>query len=815
MQMLWSDVKYAVRMWSRSPGFVAVATLTLALGIGANTTMFTIVNATLLRPLPLPEAGRLMVLWQSQIKDPTDYNIVSLPNYRDWLARSTSFANIALFDSAGRGYNLTSNGEPEQVSGLRVTASFFKVLGVAPMLGRTFLPEEEDAGRDRVVVLSYGLWMRRYGADRSLVGKTISIDGQAYVVAGVMPATFQFQFWSGERQLWVPAGWTLGDQERGSNSFIAIARLKPGVTFQRASSEMDVIGRALAAENPQNNAGQTVRLEPLSESGLEDLRPALRAMLAVVGFVLLIACVNVANLMLARGAVRSRELAIRCAIGASRGRIVRQLLTESVVLALAGGLCGLFLAVWGTTLLVPILPGSLKYVPLRPLEQIGIDKPVLLFTSAVTLVSGILFGLAPALAAFRSDLNQPLKDSARGSTGGGRSRLRHGLVAAEVALTLLVLAGAGVMIASVARLLNVDPGLDPKNVLVMEMSQPQENLYYGPPTHLQFCQDLDSQVAGVPGVQSVSAIAHLPLSGGGAGRGIAIEGRPDPGPENRPGAGYSVACPNILRTLGIPLRAGREFTEQDTVGAPAVVLINESMAKRFWPNENAIGKRFQIGSTVDANAEWCTVVGVFADIRHAGLDRPARPLFFRPYNQAGWPFMSIVTKTASAPAGFITPVKKALRLIEPNQPVSFVETMENVIGDSVSSRRFPMILLSLFALLALGLSAVGIAGVVGYSVVQRTKEIGIRVALGARPADVLRLVIGHSLSWTLLGVGAGLAASFGLLRYLSTMVYDVKPTDPFVLGSVSSLLVAVALAAAYLPARRAARVDPVSALRQE
>jgi len=775
MQMLWSDVKYAVRMWSRSPGFVAVAALTLALGIGANTTMFSIVNATLLRPLPLPESGRLMVLWQSQVKDPTDYNIVSLPNYRDWLARSTSFANIALFDSAGRGYNLTSNGEPEQVSGLRVTASFFKVLGVAPMLGRTFLPEEEDAGRDRVVVLSYGLWMRRYGADRSLVGKTISIDGQAYVVAGVMPPTFQFQFWSGERQLWVPAGWTLGDQERGSNSFIAIARLKPGVTFQRASSEMDVIGRALAAENPQNNAGQTVRLEPLSESGLEDLRPALRAMLAVVGFVLLIACVNVANLMLARGAVRSRELAIRCAIGASRGRIVRQLLTESVVLALVGGLCGLFLAVWGTTLLVPILPGSLKFVPLRPLEQIGIDKPVLLFTSAVTLVSGILFGLAPALAAFRSDLNQPLKDSARGSTGGGRSRLRHGLVAAEVALTLLVLAGAGVMIASVARLLNVDPGLDPKNVLVMEMSQPQENLYYGPP----------------------------------------IEGRPDPGPENRPGAGYSVACPNILRTLGIPLRAGREFTGQDTVGAPAVVLINESMAKRFWPNENAIGKRFQIGSTVDANAEWCTVVGVFADIRHGGLDRPARPLFFRPYSQAGWPFMSIVTKTASAPAGFVTPVKRALRLIEPNQPVSFVETMENVIGDSVSSRRFPMILLSLFALLALGLSAVGIAGVVGYSVVQRTKEIGIRVALGARPADVLRLVIGHSLSWTLLGVGAGLAASLGLLRYLSTMVYDVTPTDPLILGSVSSLLVTVALAAAYLPARRAAKVDPVSALRQE
>jgi putative ABC transport system permease protein len=815
MQMLWSDVKYAVRMWSRSPGFVAVAALTLALGIGANTTMFSIVNATLLRPLPFPESDRLTLLWQGQVKDPKDYNIVALPNYRDWLARNRSFADIALFDSAGRGYNLTSNGEPEQVSGLRVTASFFKVLGVAPMLGRTFVGEEEQAGRDRVVVLSYGLWTRRYGADRSLVGKTISIDSQAYTVAGVMPATFQFQFWSGERQLWVPAGWTVGDQDRGSNSFIAIGRLKPGVTFEKASAEMDVIGRALAAENPENNTGETVRLEALSRAGLEDLRPTLTAMLAVVGFVLLIACVNVANLMLARGAVRARELAIRCAIGASRGRIVRQLLTESVALSALGGSVGLFLAVWGTTFLVPILPGSLRYVPLRPLEQIAIDKPVLLFTSGVTLLSGILFGLAPAIAAFRSDLNQPLKDSARGSTGGGRSRLRHGLVAAEVALTLVVLAGAGVMIASVARLLNVDPGLDPKNVLVMEMSQPQEDLYYGPPEHLQFCQSLETQVGSVPGVQSVSAIAHLPLSGGNAGRGIAIEGLPDPGPGNRPGANYSVACPGILRTLGIPLRAGREFTQQDTVGAPGVVLINESMAKRFWPNEQAVGKRFQIGSTVDEKGEWCTVVGVFADIHHSGLDRPARPLFLRPFSQAGWPFLSIVTKTASAPAGFVAPIKQAMRMIEPTQPVTAVDTMENVIGDSVSSRRFPMIVLSLFALLALGLSAVGIAGVVGYSVVQRTKEIGIRVALGARPADVLRLVIGHSLAWTLLGVGAGLAASFGLLRYLATMVYGVTPTDPLVLGSVSSLLITVALAAAYLPARRAARVDPVSALRQE
>ena len=815
MQTLLSDIRYAARTWRRSPGFTAVAVATIALGIGANTTMFSIVNALLLRPLPFNQPDRLMTLWQGQVKDPTSFNINSLPNYRDWIARNRSFADLALFDSAGRGYNLTSGGEPEQVSGLRVTASFFKVLAVPPFLGRTFVREEEEAGRDREVVLSYGLWTRRYGADRSLIGKTISIDGQACTVVGVMPQDFQFQFWSGERQLWVPAGWTKGDQDRGSNSFIAIGRLKPGVSLDQVRSEMDVLGRAMAHEYKDQLAGETVRVKPMSEVGVEGLRPALLAMLAVVGFVLLIACVNVANLMLARAAVRTRELAIRCAIGASRGRIVRQLLTESVLLALVGGASGVLLAVWGTSLLVPVLPGNMRFAPLRPSAHIGIDLSVLAFTAAVSALSGILFGLAPAFAAFRGDLNHPLKDSARGSTAGGRSRLRYGLVASEVALTLVVLAGAGVMIASVARLLGVDPGLDPRNVLVMEMSQPQEDLYYGPPGHLRFCQDLDRQVGAVPGVVSVSAVGHLPLSGGGAGRGVAIEGRPDPGPENREGAGYSVACPNILRTLGIRLMAGREFTDRDAVGAPDVVLVNESMAKHFWPGENAVGKRFQIGSTIDPHGAWLTVVGVYANVRHSGLDQAPDPSFLRPYSQAGWPFVSIVTKTTSMPETLVNSIKQALRVIEPGQPVMLVETMENVIGESVSSRRFPMLLLSGFALLALVLSAVGITGVVGCSVVQRTQEIGIRVALGAQSRDVLKLVVGHSLFWTLTGVAVGLGASIGLLRFLGTLLYGVTPTDPFVLAVVSTILVAVALGASYIPARRAMRVDPVAALRSE
>jgi putative ABC transport system permease protein len=811
METILNDVRYAVRLWIRSPGVAAVAVLTLALGIGANTTMFSVVNATLLRPLPFPDPDRLATVWKGRIENPKNLNIVSLPNYRDWKAENHAFAEMALFDSAGRGYNLTSQGEPEQVSGLRVTAGFFAVLGVRPMLGRTFLPEEEEPGHDRVVVLSHGLWAHRYGADSTLVGNRIQIDGAAYTVVGVMPPRFEFQFWSGPRQLWVPAGWTRGDHERGSNSFVCIARLKPGVTMADARNEMDVIGRALATAYPNDNAGETVRVVPMSEYGMEGLRAPLYAMLGVVAFVLLIACVNVANLMLARTATRSRELAIRRALGAGRGRLVRQLLTESVLLAAAGGVCGLMLAIWGTRLFLAILPTYLKRVPLHPVDEIGIDALVLAFTSGVSIVSGMLFGLAPALVSFRSDVNHPLKESARGSTGG-KSRLRFGLVASEVALTLVVLAGAGVMIMSVARLLGVDPGLDPRNVLVMQMSLPQEDLYYGPPGHPRFCGDLEERVGSVPGVVSVSAIAHLPLSGGGAGRGLVIEGRPDPGPKKQPGAGYSVACPSILRTMGIPLIAGREFTRRDAIEAPGVALVNESMAKRFWPGEDAVGKRFAIGQ-FGSGAPWLSVIGVFRDVRHGGLDNEPGPSFLRPYSQAAWPSMSIVTKTASAPGAFVTPVKSALAAIEPSQPVSSVRTMEDVVGTSVASRRFPMFLLSGFALLALVLAAVGIAGVVGYSVVQRTREIGVRMALGAQASDVLRLILGHSVSWTLVGVVVGVVASFGLLQFLRSLLFGVTPTDPIVLGAVSLLLVGVALGASYVPARRAMRVDPVLALR--
>jgi predicted permease len=813
MDTLFNDIRYTVRTWRRNPGFTAVAVLTLTLGIGANTTMFSVVNATLLQPLPFPNADRLMTVWKGNIKEADHTNIVSMPNFRDWRERSRSFESMGLFDSAGRGYSLTSSGEPEQVSGVRVTAGFFDVLDVRPFIGRTFLPAEEEPGNDRVVVLSHGLWTRRYGADRALVGKTIQIDGEAYTVVGVMPPGFQFSFWGGLRQLWVPAGWTPGDYDRGSNSFIAIGRLKPGVDLAAARAEVDTIGRGLARTYPNENAGMTVKLVPMAEYGMRGVRSMLLAMLGVVGFVLLIACVNVANLMLARAAARQREFSIRAALGAGRGRIVRQLFTESVTLALAGGASGFLLAYWATNLLVPVLPDDVTLLPMRrPLSHVDIDLSVLAFTSGVALLSGVLFGLAPALATFRSNLNDPLKEQARGSTGG-KSRLRYGLVASEVALTLVVLAGAGVMIVSLARLLGVNPGLDPRNVLVMSLSLPQENLYYGPPGTPRFCEEIDRQVGAVPGVRSVSAIAHLPLSGGGAGRGLIIEGQPMPDPENQPGAAYTVACPGILRTLGIPLARGREFTAQDTVSSPGVALINESMAHRFWAKKDAVGKRFKIAGLADEGGDWLTVIGVMKDIRRGSLDDDIYSWFMRPYTQAGWPYMSVVTKTVSAPAAFANPVKRALAIVERTRAVTGVQTMEEVIGTSVSSRRFPMMLLSGFALLALTLAAVGIAGVVGYSVVQRTQEIGLRIALGAQSGDVLRLIIGRSLAWTLAGVVVGVAGALGLLRFLGTLLYGVTASDPTVLGASSLVLIIVALAASYLPARHATRIDSMIALR--
>ena len=807
MTGITQDVRYAVRQLRKSPGFTLVAVLTLALGIGANTTIFSVMNATLLQPLSFPNPDRLVLVWQTFGKGPDNYNIVSAPNYWDFERRNHVFESMALFDSAGRGYNLSAHGstrEAEQVSGLRVSAGFFSVLGVQPFLGRTFLPEEEVRGKDHEVILSYGLWQRHYGADRTLIGKPITVDGEDFTLVGVMPREFHWEFFSSHRQLWVPVGYTEGDKNRGGNSFVSFARLKPGVTVE----QMEGIGTRLSQQYPNDDADMSATVVPMSKFGTEGLRTVVLALFAAVGFVLLIACVNIANLLLARGAAHKREFALRQALGAAGFRIARQLLTESLLLGFLGGVCGLILAVWSTTLLPTILPADAFNIPLRQVDSIPVDRWVLGFTLVVSCLTGILFGLAPALSALRGDVSEPLKEGGRGSTGGRSNRLRHGLVASEVALALVVLSGAGLMIKSMSRLLGVDPGFNPKNVLIMGMSLPQEDLYNGPPGHPLFCRNLDEHVSAIPGVITVGAVGHLPMRGD-AGRSFAIEGKPDPGRGHRPGAHYSVACPNYFKALGVPVLAGRKFTHQDTVGAPGVVVINQTMALKYWPKEDPVGRR------ILEDDSWLTVVGVVGDVRHWGLDNASAPQFFRPYTQAAWPVMTVVVRTNSAPMSFTPAIKKAMGEVEPDRPVSDFESMQNVVQDSLGSRRFPTLLLSAFALLALTLAAVGIVGVVSYSVAQRTHEIGIRMALGARARDVLKLMVRGSMIWVVVGVGVGIAGSLGLTRLLGTLLYEVKPWNPIVLGTVSLLLTSVGLLASYIPARRAAKVDPMVALRYE
>jgi putative ABC transport system permease protein len=814
MGALLQDTRYGLRNLVRNPSFAILAMLTLALGIGANTTIFSVINNTLWKRLPFPDPDRLMLVFETFGKGPNNWNIVSAPNFWDFKRQSHSFENIAIFDSAGRGYNLSAASvkqDAEQVSGLRVSAGFFPVLGVKPFLGRTFLPEEETLGRDREVVLSYGLWKGRYAGDPSLVGRTIRVDGADFTVIGVMPRDFEWQFWSGPRQLWVPVGYTKTDFGRGDNSFISIARLKPGVTEAQARAEIDAIANRFRKQYPNEDANMGGTVTPLADFDMQGLRRTMLALLAAVAFVLLIGCVNVANLLLARGAARQNEFAIRRALGAAGFRIARQLLTESVLLALAGGAAGLLLADWSSRLLFHAFKLGALNLPLRSVGSISIDGRVFAFALLVSCATGILFGVAPALSALRADVNETLKEGGRTGRTSSRGRLRQLLVASEVALALVVLSGAGLMIKSVSQLLGVDPGLKPKNVLTMGMSVPQEDIYVGPPGLPRFCQDLKEHVGAIPGVTSASAVAHLPFHGN-AGRGFQIEGRPPADPANMPGANYSVACPDYFRTMGIPLVKGREFTQEDTVSAPGVIVINETMARVNWPKENAVGKAIRLGGS---NGPRLTVVGVFGDVHVAGLDSPMRAQFFRPYSQAGWPVMNIVVHTINAPMTFAVPIKKALADVFPDRPVASVETMENIVHNSTGSRRFPMLLLSVFSVLALVLAAVGIVGVVGHSVVQRTHEIGIRMALGAGTTEILRLMVNSSMAWVLLGLIAGAAGSAGLTRLLAGMLYHVRPLDPLVLGAVSLLLAGVALIASYLPARRATKIDPIAALRVE
>ena len=803
------DVRFAARTLRKSPAFTAVAVLTLALGIGANTSIFSVVNALFLRPLAYPGQGRLVMVWETVNRDPKRINIVSAPNYLDWLGQADAFESMGIFEY--RSFNISGQSDPEQVNGLRVSASTFRVLGVSPFLGRTFLPEEDVLGRDREVILSYGLWQRRFAGNREIVGQSIKVNGEESTVVGVMPSDFVFP--SSAQAIWVPIAFTKADEARDSQSFFVCARLKSGVSFEQARAEMAAIGTRLEKSYPNENAGFGATVTLMRDVGFDDLRRPLAVLFAVVGFVLLIACGNVANLLLARATGRQKEIAVRRALGASPARIGVQLLTESMLLSLLGAVTGLAIARWTSAIIDWVLPGFVRWTRFRGPQPIAIDLRVLGFAVLAAIFTGLIFGIAPLASASRLDLIETLKSSGgRALTQTSGKRIRGALVAGEVALALIVLVGAGLMLASMAQLLKVNPGFNPHNVLSLDIALPQPDTY-GPPVRAHFCSEVQAHVAALPGVLSVGAVSHLPTSGG-ASRGFVIEGHPDPGPENSPWAWYNLACPNYFTTVGIPLLEGRDFTERDTVSELNVIVISKQMARAYWPNEDPLGKRIRIGD-VRSSGPWLTIVGVVGDAKSWGLDSAVQRQFYRPYSQRVWPVMSVVVRTAGDPTLMAHAVKSALQKIDPEEPVSEIETLEQSLRDSLGLHRMPMILLSVFGALALVLAALGIYGVVSYSVAQRTHEIGIRVALGANASNVVTLIVWQSLVWVLGGIAIGAACAIALSRLVQSMLFGTSPTDPRVLVLTVTLLIATALLAALIPARRAARVDPVVTLRHE
>ncbi|HEX8633081.1 MAG TPA: ABC transporter permease [Pyrinomonadaceae bacterium] len=808
---LSQDLRFGLRMLLKNPGFTIVAVIALALGIGANSAIFSVVNTVLLRPLPYPDPDRLVMVWEDRTKGGFPRDTPAAGNYTDWRDQNQVFEGMAAIASLS--FNLTGMGEPERIEGKRVSAGLFPLLGVEPQLGRTFLPEEDQPGANRVVVLSHGLWQRRFGSEASIIGKPLNLNGESYTVVGVMPSHFHFP--AREDELWVPIAFTQQEAaNRGRHFLQVIARTKPGVSLPQAQAEMNIIGARLQQQYPNTNTNVGVAVVPLHEHMVGDIKAALLVLLGAVGFVLLIACANVANLLLARAAVRQKEITIRVALGASRLRLIRQFLTESILLAALGGAFGLLLSVWGVGVLKTFIPQNIAQA-----AAITIDGKVLGFTLLVSLLTGLIFGLAPATQTSSFNLNETLKEGGRDSVAGSRgNRLRGLLVIAEVAVSLILLIGAGLLINSFLRLRNVDPGFRADNLLTMQVVLPE--LKY--PDHARrsaFYTELINRIEALPGVKAAAVANWIPLVRQGDSIGFSIEGRPDPAPGTgqRPSVVTRVVNANYFQTMGIQLLQGRGFNQQDRVDAPAVAVINETMARRFWPGEDPIGKRITPGAVDSPDPDdWLTIVAVTKDVRQFELVADPKPQMYLSYEQAGFfAPRHLIVSTSVEPLSLAAAVRKTVWEIDKDQPVSNIRTMEDVLSESIARQRFSMLLLGIFAVVALVLAAVGIYGVMAYTVAQRTHEIGIRMALGAQRSDVLKLTVGGGLKLVLIGVALGLTVAFILTRVMSSLLFGVSATDPATFIIISLVLVSVAALASYIPARRATKIDPMVALRYE
>jgi predicted permease len=806
-ETLIRDLRYGARALRKNPGFTAVAVLTLALGVGANTAIFSVVNAVLIRPLPYENSHELVQLWGTMPQ--SDTSPVSPANFLDWRGQNRVFERTAAY--TGQSLNLSGAGEPERIRAARVSADLFELLRARPALGRAFLPEEDQHGGHRVVVLSHALWQRRFGGNPAVVGQTLSLSDQSYEVVGVMPPNFSFPRTTTE--MWTPIAFSPTERAMRDTNFLSvIARLKPGVTLEQARSEMGVLARGLSGQYPDTNTEVGVKVVSYKEQVVGDARLSLLLLLGAVGFILLIACANVANLLLGRAAARRKEMTIRAALGASRGRVIRQLLTESVLLSLAGGGLGLLLAHWGLDLLAALQPTNIPR-----LAELSIDRRVLLFASALSLLTGVAFGLAPALLASKPELNDALKEGVKGTGGGsGRQRLRSLLIVSEIALSLVLLVGAGLMIKSFWRLMQVDPGFNPENTLTAVVSLPVSR-YAETDRQIAFFQQAVERVGNLPGVEAAGVTTDIPLFGGSS-TGFDVEGRPPAAPGQRPMVEFRSVSPDYFRAMGISLVRGRTFNERDRADAPGVVIVNETLARRYFPGADPLGKRLGLSKPTD----WREIVGVARDTRNYGLDEEVKPEAYMPYTQSAPDYLSgsvsamvLVARTASDPQGVAAAVKREVQALDSSQPVYNIKTMEQYLAESTGQRRFNMLLLAIFAGVAVLLAAVGLYGVMSYAVVQRTHEIGVRMALGARGRDVLRMIVGQGLLLTLVGVALGLAAAFALTRVIRGMLYEVSSTDPATFIAVTSLLVLVSFLACLVPARRATRVDPLIALRSE